>query len=125
MGAYTRNRTKRLRTQIRGVSAEMSVFGLKNTRGEGFGEYFACLTRHIMRTYHKGAKMFKRTIELNVVKKSKKSETDSNEHELTIQDYSAAARKILNGGSVRIMKMVAAYVALDTARKIAVSRLSK
>lgn len=69
--------------------------------------------------------MFNRTIQLNVVKKSKKDETASDEHELTIQDYSAAARKILDGGTMRVMKMVTAYIALDTARKIVVNRLSK
>lgn len=70
--------------------------------------------------------MFKnRTIELSVGKKSKKGETSTDERELTIEDYSAAARKFFDGSSVRIMKMVATYVALDTARKIVVNRLSK
>lgn len=66
-----------------------------------------------------------RTIELNVVKKSKKDETSKDERELTLEDYSAAMRKIFNGGTMRVMKMVAVYIALDTTRKIAVSRLGK
>lgn len=69
--------------------------------------------------------MFKRTIELNVVKKSKKAADVSDEHEPTAEDYLAMGRKIFDGGSMRIMKMVAAYVALDTTRKIVVNRLSK
>lgn len=69
--------------------------------------------------------MFNRTIEARIVKKSKKNADISDENDFTAEDYFAMGRKIFEGGSMRVMKMVAAYVALDTARKVVVNRLSK
>jgi hypothetical protein len=70
--------------------------------------------------------MFNRMVEVKLVKKAKKGDGDpTDERELTAEDYLTMSRKIFDGGSMRIMKMVAGYVALDTARKIVVNRLSK
>jgi transcriptional regulatory protein LevR len=56
--------------------------------------------------------------------KSKKDKTISDDGS-TIEIHYATARKAFEGGSLKIMKMVATYVALDTARKVVVNRLSK
>lgn len=69
--------------------------------------------------------MFNRMVEVKLVKKGKKVDDSSDEPEPTAEDYLLVARKVFDGGSMRIMKMVATYVALDTARKIVVNRLSK
>lgn len=69
--------------------------------------------------------MFKRTIEFNVVKKRNKDEAVSDDVDYTAEDYLAMGKKVFDGTSMKIMKMVAAYVALDTARKVVVNRLSK
>jgi len=124
MGHTTRNYAKRLRTQNRGVSGEIDVFTLKKARGEGSEKQFVIFTGPIMRTYTGGLKMFNRTVQLDFVKKPRKDEQDTDKEQ---SDYD---RAIIIGAAVstvfsKITNLVAAYVVLDTTRKIVVNRLSK
>jgi hypothetical protein len=67
--------------------------------------------------------MFNRQITIGLGK-SNKGDADSDDGS-TIEVHYATARRAFEGGSLKIMKMVAVYVALDTARKVVVNRLSK
>ena len=125
MGSSGRQRTKSLRNEIRTVSGEMAVFRLKNCRGEIFHKQFAPCTWHIMRTNHKGARMFKRTIQLNVVKKSKNRDETAEEPVYTAEDYANMVSQGANKAAFLTVKIVGSYMLLDTVRKIAVNRLSK
>ncbi len=68
--------------------------------------------------------MFNRQISVGLVKKSKNAD-ESDDNGAAIEVHYVTAKKIFDGSSVKIMKMVAAYIALDTARRVVVNRLSK
>lgn len=70
--------------------------------------------------------MFNRTIEMNVVKKRKKRDDQPiPEPRFDERKVSNIVKPSLDGIGMTVMKIMAAYIALDTARKIAVNRLSK
>lgn len=70
--------------------------------------------------------MFKnRTIEVNLVKKSKNDEPASENSTVTLENVSTHALAFIDVTGKKLMKAVVVYIALDTARKIAVSRLGK
>jgi hypothetical protein len=58
------------------------------------------------------------------VKKNNDADT-SDDVAKTIEVHYVTAKRVFDGTSAKIVKMVAAYVALDTARKVVVNRLSK
>lgn len=68
--------------------------------------------------------MFKRTIQLDVVKKARNKVDELNDYEDGIDRiaiYGAAFERAV----FQVAKVVAAYMVLDTVRKIAVNKLSK
>lgn len=64
-----------------------------------------------------------RTFEVRM--KGKKDDTVDDRPTPTLQDYTAHATSFMEVGGRKIVKMVAAYIAMDTARKVVVNRLSK
>ena len=66
-----------------------------------------------------------RQIEMRLVKRNKKDDTVSDEPTIKIEEVTTNAVTLLDLGGKKVLKMVAAYIVLDTARKIAVSRLGK
>jgi hypothetical protein len=69
--------------------------------------------------------MFKRTIELNVVKKSKNRDETAEEPVYTAEDYANMVSQGAHNAAFLAVKIVGSYMLLDTVRKIAVNRLSK
>lgn len=68
--------------------------------------------------------MFNRTIETRIVKKNVKDETPSNESLLRSEDVASMVTFTDMMGK-RVVKGIAIYFVLQTARQIAVNRLSK
>lgn len=71
--------------------------------------------------------MFNRTIEMNVVKKRKKDTDDPMPREPKLNGARVLdlVRPSLDGFGRTAIKIMACYIAMDTARKVVVNRLSK
>jgi hypothetical protein len=69
--------------------------------------------------------MFKRQIQIDVVKKPRKNETV--DHEDPVEEYNRLVyiSAAVNTAIFQVAKVVAAYMVLDATRKIVVNRLSK
>ena len=70
--------------------------------------------------------MFNRTIQLNVVKKrNKDSDSENPERVLNDEKIMDMVGEVVTGTARVVLKVAASYIAMDTARKVVVNRLSK
>lgn len=69
--------------------------------------------------------MFKRQINIELVKPSKNSTENVPEKQLTEEDYVKLTAAIIRGVAFGITFTVVNYMACDTVRKVIVNRLSK
>lgn len=69
--------------------------------------------------------MFKRQIQLNVVKTPKQNDNKTIEDVLNPDEKAEAIKAMVGFASIQVAKVVVAVMVADAARKIAVNRLSK
>jgi len=69
--------------------------------------------------------MFNRTVQLDVVKKTRKNETQDQEDPVEKYNRLVYISAAVNNTIFQVTKVVAAYMVLDATRKIVVNRLSK